>query len=99
MQNTLSVSHSFLTWPCSPHLKHIGAFLLLDEFGELLKKPLQPVGLVVCGGKVVCVDALALLLSLHALLQPVVLVMNCPPEVTPAPWIIESFAGGSYQLL
>ena len=89
-------------WPCSPHLKHIGAFLLLDEFGESFKKPLQPVGLVVCGGKVVCVDALAPLLSLHASLQPVALValvMNCPPEVTPAPWIIESFAGGSYRPL
>ena len=83
-------------WPCSPHLKHTGAFLLLDEFGESLKKPLQPVGPVICGGKVVCVGVLALLLSLHASLQPVVLVvlvMSCPPEVTPAPWIIESFTG------
>ena len=39
MQNTLFV-HSFLMWPCSPHLKHVGQFLLFDEFGESLNKPL-----------------------------------------------------------
>ena len=49
-----------------------------------------------------CVDALALLLFLHASLRPVALValvVNCPPGVVPAPWIIESFAGGLYRLL
>ena len=54
--------------PCLVHLKHIGAFLLLDEFSESLKNPLQPVGLVIRGGKVVCVGTFPLLLFLHALL-------------------------------
>ena len=65
LQNTL-LMHSCLMWPCSPHLKHVGLFLLLDEFGELLKNPLRPVGLVVWGGKAVCEGALVSLLVFHA---------------------------------
>ena len=36
VQKTLSLLHSILMWPCSPHLKHVGPFLLSKEFGELL---------------------------------------------------------------
>ena len=102
LQNTLSVMHSCLMWPCSPHLKHIGPFLLLAEFGESLKNPLRPDVLVVLGGKVVCVDAFPLLFFLHTLLWSVVLVVlvrNYPTGAVPALWIIKSFAGDSYQPL
>ena len=45
-----------------------------------------------------CVVAFVLLLFLHASLRPVALVVlvgNCAPVAVPAPWTIESFAGGS----
>ena len=36
VQKTLSLLHSSLMWPCSPHLKRVGPFLLSEMFGELL---------------------------------------------------------------
>ena len=98
LQNTL-IMHSCLMLPCSLHLKHVGPFLLLDEFGESSKNPLQPVILVVWGWKVVCVGALVSLLVFHTSLRPVALValiIYCPVGSVLAPWIIESFTGGLY---
>ena len=78
MQKTLSL-HYILMWPCSPHLKHVGPFLLSEEFGELLWGLLRPVGLVVRPCRFVCMAVFVSLLYLHGSLRPVapvVLVAN-----------------------
>ena len=98
-KNSLSL-HSALMWPCSLHLKHVGLFLVSEEFGKLLLcRPLQPVGLVdiLCGAVLVAI--FAPLLHLHGSLRPVMpvtLVVNWSVGADPAPCIIESFMGGSY---
>ena len=88
--------HSFLMWSCSPHLKHVGQFLLFDEFGESLNKPLQSAVLVVWVGKICCA-AVSLLVFLHGSLRPVVVVVPPVKYVMGSvlsPWIIESLTGG-----
>ena len=46
-QKTLSLQLDLMC-PCSLHLKHMGPFLLSEEFGEMfLRKPLRLVGTVV----------------------------------------------------
>ena len=64
------VLHSCHMCPNSPHLKQVGVYLFPDEFGESLKSPLWPVGLVTWGGKPVCV-CVFVLLFFHDLLWPV----------------------------
>ena len=83
-----------------PNLKHVGPFLLSEEFGEmLLCRPLRLVGPV----DVLCVAVLVAvpipLLHLHGSLQPVtpvVLVASWSVGADAAVCIIESFTGGSY---
>ena len=36
VQKTLSLLHLILMWPCSPHLEHVGPFLLSEVFSKLL---------------------------------------------------------------
>ena len=68
--------------PCSPHLKHVGPFLSLDEFGESLNKPLQSVVLVI---RLACCGVLLLPVFLHDALRPVDVVI---PPVRCANWFV-----------
>ena len=98
VQKTLSLQ-SDLTWPCSPHLKHVGPFLVSEEFAELSWKPLRLIGLVVHPCVVIYKAAFVLFLCLNRSLWSVVLlalVVNWPVRADPAPWSIESFTSGSY---
>ena len=100
LQNTPFV-HLFLMWPCSLHLKHVGPFLLFDEFGESLNKPLRSAILVMRVGNICCV-AVSLPVFRHGPLQPVVVVVppvRCATGALLAPWIIELLTGGSYRLV
>ena len=86
-------------WPCSPHLKPTGPFLLSEDFGEmLLCRPFRLVGPVdiLCITVFVIVPVLSL--CLHGVSRPVVLVVLVAIWfvcVDAANCIHESFMGGS----